>query len=294
MRHLPVKRFASQPATAQQLDRMVAKIVEFNGKMADPLNDDQLRMLDNVKVTLQNKSRYHSTKFTDSQARVLTKLMRWPSDSVFPALDLARAVLCHPDGGRVLCSAAAFTAAPAMLDEVCARLQSEADSMPIVVTSLRVLACSACRAEFASTYLLPERVQDVLSVVRDAVAPARAYGGCSVKTVAGALGDLLLNLAGLVLDTIRGRGTKGDAVAAVGPVAELAAMLLEAQVQASKKSPDGILATLLAVGTFAQQQCPPAPEVWSAAHQNADTLVRELVDRPDLLEAWEECQRVGL
>jgi len=291
LKHLPLRSFVPLPATAAQLDKMVAKLLEFDAVVPTPLGEDGRIALENIRATLANTSRYHSSKFSDAQGRVLAALLRWPAAQVFPALDITRAALAHPDGGRSL--SVAFGSAAAAIAHVAGVLKANADAMPVVVTSLKALSNALCRSDIAAALASGPGFAEAFDAVAAAASAAHAHGGAGNKAIAGALGTLLLNLSALAAGTARGgSGPRVGPSDVVDRVAALTGLLLEAQVQSAKKSADGIVRALLAVGTLAQQGHAPPEASWAAAKQNAATLASALGG--DAVAVWEECQAVGL
>jgi phospholipase A-2-activating protein len=50
--------------------------------------------------TLQATSRYHATSFAAADFALVGKLCSWPAAQLFPALDLLRMLLLHPEAAR--------------------------------------------------------------------------------------------------------------------------------------------------------------------------------------------------
>eukprot|EP00980_Cylindrotheca_fusiformis_P004005 scaffold880_cov132-Cylindrotheca_fusiformis.AAC.1 len=97
--HLPMagyKSFELSAKTAQTtLDKMQAKLKGF-GK----LSDSQLERIASLSSTLGATSRYHASKIEASELAVIFEMLEsLPPTEVFPALDLARLAIAHPDGG---------------------------------------------------------------------------------------------------------------------------------------------------------------------------------------------------
>jgi phospholipase A-2-activating protein len=98
--HLPIRTYKSfdlpvKAAAATTLDKMKMKLQEF-AAWADDSPD--LLHVSNLMATLAASSRYHSSKIADAELKVLANLLNnaTPSKS-FPALDLARLVVLHPN-----------------------------------------------------------------------------------------------------------------------------------------------------------------------------------------------------
>jgi len=95
--YLPMKGYKtfelSEKLAATTLDKMKNKIQEF-GK----LSDEQLGQVGSLMVTLAASSRYHSSKVQDSELNVVAHMLeQFPPAEAFPALDLARLTVVHPD-----------------------------------------------------------------------------------------------------------------------------------------------------------------------------------------------------
>lgn len=98
--HLPMPAYKSfelsvNSATAT-LEKMKKKIVEF-----EILSEPQLKSLSNLMATLGSTNRYHSTKIGVNDLKVISDILNvFPRNQAFPALDLARLTVAHPDGAR--------------------------------------------------------------------------------------------------------------------------------------------------------------------------------------------------
>lgn len=88
------KQFGLPVKTASTtLAKVKSKIIEFG-----LLSDIDVEHLTHLLDTLSASSRYHSSKILDEELAVMEKMLSWQQPSqVFPALDLARLVLLHPD-----------------------------------------------------------------------------------------------------------------------------------------------------------------------------------------------------
>ncbi|XP_075492671.1 uncharacterized protein LOC142530750 [Primulina tabacum] len=89
-----------------QFDGILKKISEFNNTMlSDPasihlkLNEGDLQRLNAIVKILKDTSHYHSSRFADVDIALLLKLLKtWPLDILFPAIDVVRMIVLHPDG----------------------------------------------------------------------------------------------------------------------------------------------------------------------------------------------------
>lgn len=105
-RHLPMRGYKSfeTGADAKSFAKILSKLKEFNTTID---SDKQLPETDVTKVlrgladTLSTTNRYHATKIADDELNVLKRMLtEWDCDKCFPALDLGRSTVLHPDGGR--------------------------------------------------------------------------------------------------------------------------------------------------------------------------------------------------
>lgn len=89
-------RFESAP----NISGLLSKLREFNVKVSKDLQlqEENLKELEELlKVTTTNDG-----KPTNSQIQLLIKILQWPSNYIFPALDILRLVLRIPDSNEVL------------------------------------------------------------------------------------------------------------------------------------------------------------------------------------------------
>lgn len=74
-----------------------------NGDSKLVLSDPDLIALEQIISVVQETQFYHSSSFSISEIRVLkTLILQWPAELIFPALDLLRLVLVHPQGPAAL------------------------------------------------------------------------------------------------------------------------------------------------------------------------------------------------
>jgi phospholipase A-2-activating protein len=96
--HLPVPGYKSFELSAKTskttLEKMQAKIKAF-GK----LSDAQLEQIASVASTLVATNRYHASRIQTAELDVIYEMLEsLPPAEAFPALDLARLAVAHPDG----------------------------------------------------------------------------------------------------------------------------------------------------------------------------------------------------
>lgn len=99
--------------------------------------------LEHIANVVQETAFYHSSTFTATELRVLTTLvLQWPAEVVFPALDLLRLVLVHPQGPVVLGDATLSQLVERMLALGLQTTTATGDNVPVAtrMLALRVLA----------------------------------------------------------------------------------------------------------------------------------------------------------
>jgi len=88
-------------ADSKTLSKVMGKIREFNSVLNNSLSSYELEVLDRLCLTVSATSRYHATSISDAELKVVRKLLtEWSLSHVFPALDLARLVVMHPDASK--------------------------------------------------------------------------------------------------------------------------------------------------------------------------------------------------
>ncbi|XP_014673380.1 PREDICTED: phospholipase A-2-activating protein-like [Priapulus caudatus] len=92
----PVKKFVS--FQQRNPNAIVAKLVEFNARVDADNRVPEDVMASEVRALLKDN---HVP--TDAQMVLLEKLLRWPKDVVFPALDVLRLALCNRHAAARLC-----------------------------------------------------------------------------------------------------------------------------------------------------------------------------------------------
>lgn len=87
-----------------QLDALMSKIQEFNGKLHDPshpshqsaLKDNEVKYVQSMVSKLRDPALYTYVKeFSDFEIDVVKKLIKWPADMAVPVMDLWRCILLH-------------------------------------------------------------------------------------------------------------------------------------------------------------------------------------------------------
>jgi len=95
--HLPMPGYKSFELPAKTatttLEKMKKKIEEFGR-----LSDTQIAALSSLMETLAVTNRYHSSKIQPDELKVISEMLEtFPPTEAFPALDLARFTVSHPD-----------------------------------------------------------------------------------------------------------------------------------------------------------------------------------------------------
>lgn len=101
-KHLPMVGFKSFDAGAESrtLKKVLDKIREFNS-INEVLTAGDFEILDGLATTLSATNRYHASSVSDSEMKIIQKLIEKSSlEHVFPALDLARLLAMHPDASK--------------------------------------------------------------------------------------------------------------------------------------------------------------------------------------------------
>lgn len=102
--HLPMKgyKFFDAGVDKKGLTKVLHKIGEFNASVSSkPLSSADQESLDSLADTLSITNRYHSTTVSNLElAPLTTMIVEWDASHAFPALDLARMAVLHPDAAR--------------------------------------------------------------------------------------------------------------------------------------------------------------------------------------------------
>ena len=123
-KHLPVPAYKSFELSAKNalttLEKMKKKIQEFGH-----LSESQLATMSTLMSTLGATNRYHSSKIDSSELKVISAMLEFPQNEIFPALDLARLTVAHPDAAKsnnatywnnIICKALSLCADSSSLD----------------------------------------------------------------------------------------------------------------------------------------------------------------------------------
>ena len=102
--HLPlnVYKFFDAGVDKKGLTKVLQKIGEFNASVSSkPLSSADQESLDSLAETLSITNRYHSTTVANVELAPLSAMIvEWDVTHAFPALDLARMAVLHPDAAK--------------------------------------------------------------------------------------------------------------------------------------------------------------------------------------------------
>jgi phospholipase A-2-activating protein len=90
---IPMKKYLFFDAV--NVDNPKKKFVEFNQEL-NILNAHEMELFDSFLELIKNKAFYHSSKVSKQGFEMLKKILKFPSDKVFPVLDIYRMFLLHP------------------------------------------------------------------------------------------------------------------------------------------------------------------------------------------------------
>ncbi|XP_058069145.1 uncharacterized protein LOC131218555 [Magnolia sinica] len=93
-----------------QYDGILKKITEFNNALSSNTGQNNLSLteleisrLTAITKVLKDTSHYHCSRFADIDVALLVKLLKlWPPTMMFPAIDILRMIILHPDGASLL------------------------------------------------------------------------------------------------------------------------------------------------------------------------------------------------
>lgn len=142
-----------------KVDGPKKKILEFN-ESSQSMDAKELKHFEALCEKLANKDKYYLTKIDDYQSQLLTKLIQWPADKVFPCLDLYRIFLTHPDATL---HSKKFELGANHLYSLCSPLTEKAAGDPAKMLALRCIA--NLFREQTSVYVLREKRQKVVEAV---------------------------------------------------------------------------------------------------------------------------------
>jgi phospholipase A-2-activating protein len=101
--HLPMRGYKIFDAGVDKrgLSKVIQKIHEFSDKADDPLSSSDKGSLESLCDTLAITNRYHSSAISPSELMpIRNMILGWGASLAFPALDLARMAVLHPDAAK--------------------------------------------------------------------------------------------------------------------------------------------------------------------------------------------------
>ncbi|TYZ59095.1 hypothetical protein PybrP1_007215 [[Pythium] brassicae (nom. inval.)] len=267
---------------ATKIGKLMSTLRQYNDKLqsseADTstvaLSDPDLIGLEHIASVVQETAFYHSSTFTAAEIRVLKSLvLQWPADVVFPALDLLRLVLVHPQGPATLGDATLGELVERML---ALGLQTTTAAGADVPVATRMLALRV----LANMFLHESGRKSVLAKLQEFVVFRQ-------KTVTLSLATVLLNFSRLHIEDPR--ALTQDDVVTVGSVA---AALLTGALSVEELGDDTVLRALATIGTLALGAYPESKQLLAV---HLDIFLGgngASVASPAVKECLEELQRV--
>lgn len=162
---------------AAKIDGPKKKLLEFNA--TDSFMDDkELKVFESLCEALSDKDAYWKTKFTEYHSALMRKLTTIPLEKLFPALDLYRIFLTHPDS---TCHFKKFEEGWSNLATVLAILREPEASDPTKMLALRCMV-NMFRDQSA-VYVLREKRERCLEAVAPHLQNAKANVRESAYTV---------------------------------------------------------------------------------------------------------------
>lgn len=107
LKHIPKKGMllfdtAQYDGIMRKLDTFNSSLAADEGKRDLALNDEELTNFRATMSILKDESHYHSSSLTDNNLTQLKKLLlSWPASLLFPAFDILRIALLHPQGANL-------------------------------------------------------------------------------------------------------------------------------------------------------------------------------------------------
>ena len=179
----------------------------------------------------------------DVATPVLSAMLAWPADQLFPVFDLMRLLALSPDGARI-CGAPEVLSALGPAMQRAASVSPDAPGAAAAHTTAMRLACNAA----AHPGPLRSWVHSHVDALLDWFAASPA---CGSKAVRAAFGSLLLNLA---MHLASPAALASAAAAPSGGDGDTALVLLSATVAAAVSTPpeddDALFRALVALGTL--------------------------------------------
>ncbi|DBA04148.1 TPA: hypothetical protein N0F65_004256 [Lagenidium giganteum] len=237
-KHFPVGCYNTFETT--KISKLIATLRQLNAKLGEAgqqevqLSEKDIATLEKTAATVQDTAFLHSSTFSEIEIQTLHRLIRqWPSESVFPALDLARLVLVHPQGPHMWGSVQMVELVPRLLELGLGQNATAATRM----LSLRVIANMFFHQESRS--VIVQHKAQILSSLSSFLPYAQ-------KTVALSLATVLLNFARLSVEQ-----PSDMSVSEAVTVGATSISLLTSAPSLTELGDDTVLRALIAIGTLA-------------------------------------------
>eukprot|EP00536_Pseudo-nitzschia_multiseries_P001610 jgi/Psemu1/250736/estExt_Genewise1Plus.C_210004 len=232
--HLPVPAYKSFELSAKTatttLEKMKKKIVEYGH-----LSDSQLTVISSLMDTLAATNRYHSSRIENDKLTAISDMLEsFPPSEVFPALDLARLTVAHPD-------AAGSSNAKYWNDIVCKALFMCADTSDLEGSAAIAIPMLSLRL-FANAFRGgPGSLQAVTSQLESVLRCNEKFINSNNKNIRLSAATLLYNISFYV-------HSKRDAPSTIGSrvVSQVDAIL-----KSKTYETEAIIRSLMALGTVA-------------------------------------------
>lgn len=194
LKHIPKKGMllfdtAQYDGIMRKLDTFNSSLTADEGKRSLALNEEELRKLHATMSVLKDESHYHSSTLTDDNLTHLKKLLlTWPASLLFPAFDILRIALLHPQGANLFAQYA--EKGRDILKECLQRASEPPDANQLM--GIRA-AVNCFRHSVLRKWVLSNR-SEILDLFSDCQS-------CANKNIRTAYSTLLLNYSVLLIET---------------------------------------------------------------------------------------------
>ncbi|CAN0909980.1 Phospholipase A-2-activating protein [Linum grandiflorum] len=179
-----------------QYDGIMKKMTEFNNallseedKKKASLSELEVSRLGAIIKVLKDTSHYHTSKLAEVDIELLLKLLKsWPPAMIFPAIDILRMTVLHPDGANLLLKH--FQDENGLLMETIRKVTGDNPLVPNLLTTVR-LVTNLFKDSTYHNWLLKHRneILDAFSNV----------ASCPNKNVQLSFSTMILNYAVLLI-----------------------------------------------------------------------------------------------
>jgi len=183
-RHFPKQGYLVYDTV--KLTKVEPKLMEFNDQLPEgtSLDSKEKESIAKLVQTLGATSRYHVSTVQDKEVLVILKILReWPIDKVFPAIDILRVVMIHPDGSEKVGKGSHFQN---IIDIILQRAMEGKEEVAISLLTLRFL-CNSLKVASCRAAIL-QSLSNVLDCVSDHMSSPN-------KNIRSAVATLLLNVS---------------------------------------------------------------------------------------------------